>query len=64
MLARCAVAWWGIPIKQVVSGENKSQNTKHVEYFELFETRSFSGERLKFFRKQGGYSHSQGDGEN
>ena len=26
------------------------QNTKQGEYCELFETRSFSGERLKFFK--------------
>ena len=42
----------------------QSQNTKEVEYYELFETRSFSGEHLKFFQKQGDYSHLPGDGEN
>ena len=35
-----------------------------MEYCELFETKSFSGERLKFFQKQGDYSRSWGDGKN
>ena len=43
--------------------KEQSQNTKQVEYCELFETRSFGGERLKFFQKQRHYLHSQGDGE-
>ena len=38
--------------------------TKQVEYCELFETRSFGEESLKFFQKQGDYSHSRGDAEN
>ena len=42
----------------------QSQNTKQVDYSELFKTRSFSEERLKVFQKQGDYSHSRGDGEN
>ena len=44
--------------------KKQSQNTKQVEYCELFETRSFIRERLKFFQKQGDYSHLRGDGEN
>ena len=44
--------------------KKQSQNTKQVEYCELFETRSFDGECLKFFQKQGDHSHSRGDGEN
>ena len=44
--------------------KKQSQNTKQVEHCELFEMRSFGGERLKFFQKQGDYSHSRGDGEN
>ena len=44
--------------------KKQSQNTKQVEYCELLETRSFGGERLKVFQKQGDYSHSQGHGEN
>ena len=44
--------------------KQQSQNTKEVEYCKLFETRSFSEEHLKFFQKQGDYSHLPGDGEN
>ena len=33
------------------------QNTKQVEYCELFETRSFGGEPLKVIQKQEDYSH-------
>ena len=44
--------------------KKQSQNTKKVEYCELFETRSFSGEYLKFFLKQRDHSHSRGNGEN
>ena len=43
--------------------KKQSQNTKPEEYCELFETRSSGGERLKFFQKQGRYSHSRGDKE-
>ena len=35
----------------------QSQNTKQVEYCELFETRSFGGEPLKVIQKQEDYSH-------
>ena len=42
----------------------QSQNIKQVEYCELFEKRSFSGKCLKFFQKQGDYSHLWGDEEN
>ena len=54
-------------IKKLLLKELKkiqSQNTKQVEYCELFETGRFGGERLKFFQKQGDYSHSRVDGEN
>ena len=44
--------------------KKQSQNTKQVEYCELFEMRSFGGERLKFLQKQRDYLQSQGDGEN
>ena len=44
--------------------KKQSQKTKQVEYCELFETRSFGGERLKFFQKQGDYSYSRGNGGN
>ena len=44
--------------------KKQSQNTKQVEYWKLFETKSFCRERLKCFQKQGDYSHSWGDGEN
>ena len=52
-------------LREIKKTKRQSQNTKQVEYYcELFETRSFGGERLKFFQKQGDYSHSRGDGEN
>ena len=44
--------------------KKQSQNTKQVEHCELFEMRSFGGEHLKFFQKQGDYWHSRGDWEN
>ena len=51
-------------LEELKKKKKQSQNTKEVEYCELFETRSFSGEHLKFFQKQGDYSHLPGDGEN
>ena len=54
--------------KKLLLKEVKKKKTvikhKQVEYCELFEMRSFSGERLKFFQKQGDYLQSRGDGEN
>ena len=44
--------------------KKQSQNTKQVEYCELFKTRSFGGEHPKFFQKQRDYSHLRGDEEN
>ena len=44
--------------------KKNKKNTKQVKFCGLCETRSFSKERLKFFQKQGGYSHSRGGGEN
>ena len=41
--------------------KKQSQDTKQVDYYELFETRSFGGERLKCFQKHGDYPHSRGD---
>ena len=34
-----------------IEKKKQSQNTKQVEYYELLETRSFGGERLKIFQK-------------
>ena len=51
-------------LKEIKNKKKHSQSTKQVEYCELFETRSFCGERLKFFQRQGDYSHSRGDEEN
>ena len=43
--------------------KKQSQNTKQVEYCKLFETKSFSGERLKVFQKQGDKSLTGRRGE-
>ena len=51
-------------LKELKKNKKQPQNTKQVEYCELFETRNFGGKRLKVFQKQGDYSHSWGDGEN
>ena len=48
--------------KHKASGSVK--NTKQVEQCELFETKSFGGQRLKIFQKQGDYLHSREDEEN
>ena len=44
--------------------QTNKQNTKQVKFCGLCEMRSFSREPLKFFQKQGHYSHSRRDGEN
>ena len=51
-------------ILKEIKKKKQSQNTKQVEHCELFETKSFGGERLKIFQKRGDYVHSQGDEQN